>query len=43
MPCAIAFVIKRVRLRMNADHTFINFDQRRRLVSRERHAMTDKL
>src|SRR5712692_11092278 len=43
MPCVIAFVIKRVRLRMNADHTFINLDQRRRFVSRERHAMSDKL
>src|SRR5213080_3363178 len=43
MPCAAAFVVKRVGLRVNAEHAFINFDQRRRLVGRERHAMSDKL
>src|SRR5213593_3756297 len=43
MPLAVALVIERVGLRMNADHTLVNFDQRRRLVSRQRRAMSDKL
>src|SRR6266436_5951114 len=43
MPCAAAFVVKRVGLRVNAEHAFINFDQRRRRVGRERYAMSDKL
>src|SRR6266550_5100538 len=43
MPLAVALVIERVGLRMNADHTLVNFDQRRRLVSRQRRTMSNKL
>src|SRR5713226_11628 len=43
MPGAAAFVVKRVWLRVNTEHAFINFDQCRWLVSRERHAPPDKL